>query len=409
MATWHDIWEEPKNIFGRYDRWRRKNLDDTRAGYLLTQPNRITPSTFKEAIYRNENLRNSLADVIRNVGLSGRELMTSTGGKSPRLIPITDPRELSDRIVELIDPNNTKIPDVAKVKFNDEINRIKGEWENHDFHARANRRWENGKKIPFSNLRYNAELAKQNLAKLGKGLKLGSYLDLALLANDLHNADDQQDAFEDFIGYRKDDPSDTNKYFHLGDHIVNAGVGAGIGALASGLTGTGLLSGAAAGALGAVAPTAALAGGYYLGSKLDKATGASDKIAKFLRNHFYDMDEEKAKLAKAEEDAKNDPEVMKAWEYLHARDALMKEKGISKQEANRILDADKQRKIVKDYAQKFMNEFIGIDPSNATDDSDVADGFDTVVDNDKQMEAAKGLYTAKPRVDFLSQLADLYK
>lgn len=401
MATWNDIWEEPQNILGRYQRWRRKNLDDTRAGYLLTQPDVVLPSTFREAVYRNPHLRDRLAQIIRDDSGLGNDLLTETTGtgRGRTTRTLTGP-DLSRRLLELINPNDTRIDPELRPKFDERVNRIKEIWENNDFAARANRRWENGKKIPFSNFRYNSELAKQNLAKLGKGLKLGSYLDLFLLAKDLHDADDQQDAFEDFIGYRKDDPSDTNKYFHLGDHIVNAGIGAGIGGLAAQLTGTGLLSGAAAGALGAVAPTAALAGGYWLGSKLDKATGASDKVAKFLRNHFYDMDEEKAKLAKAEEDARNDPEVMKAWEYLHARDALMKERGLSKQEANRILDADKQRKMIKDYAQKFKL----ID----TDDSDVADGFDAAAANDKQMEAAKGVYETTPRVDFLSQLADIY-
>lgn len=374
MATWQEIGQEPGNIFRRFLEWRNRNIANTEAGYLLTRPNVIAPASFNEAIYTDANLRDELIRTIRRYRVEDNELRRLARNANGR--NALNNGDLERKIIELIDPNNKNVPSELKNKLNARIEDIRRNWENaHGANARANSRWENGKRIPFSNFKYNTELAKQNWSKLGKGLKAGGYLGALLLANDLYNAKDKQGAFEDFIGwtspreqmkermmeqvsspsvlgtnmgatlFKLKSPEEQEAYLKrfnnekelsLTPYITNAGIGAGIGGLGGLITGTGVGTGAIAGAAGGVASLAALAGGYALGSYMDQKMGISDYWAKKAWDFFHGDD-----LAKADEAAANNSEVIKARAQIALKHDLRKKYN--------YLTAEQANNIASDY------------------------------------------------------------
>lgn len=137
----------------------------------------------------------------------------------------------------------------------------------------------------------------------------------------------------------------TNKIANsmAGGGIFGAGLGALQGALAGTGAGAGALGGLAAGATAGLGLGAAGLGGYALGRAVDNATGGALSSGMSRASDWATgLDEVYDNQKKALTSSATTPEYLRQVKWLNQRNDLMKKYGISRMEANDIMEGRRQ-------------------------------------------------------------------
>lgn len=352
MASPWDLSREVSgNLWDALRQWRQNRIDINKAGTFLTNPNIADTGYFEDWLFNDKQLggrRDRIIDIINKH--EGKNVFVKTGKKGGTT-PLSE-AEIADKIKRYVDPNdNNTSPTIKRKILNDK--QFKSVLADFNRDVATQSLYDNSRRIPGSSMRTNSALMQQRLGML-KGLgKLSHAIQLPMFAYDLYNADDKQSAFENFIGWTSPrerernrwtwegvSPEDRERFLQrysdekdidLTPYATNAIAGAGIGALGGWATGAGIGTGAVTGALAGVAPMAALAAGYGLGSYIDKETGASSKISKLAWDILHGDDNAEADLKAA-----TNPEVVKARQQIALKKELMQKYGLNAVKANNI-------------------------------------------------------------------------
>lgn len=352
MASPWDLSREVSgNLWDALRQWRQNRIDINSAGTFLSNPDIADTKYFEDWLFNDDKLggrRDRIIDIINKY--EGRDVFVKPGKKGGT----TQLRkaEIADKIKRYVDPDDINTsPTIKRNILNDkQFKSILNDF-NRDVAIQSN--FDNSRRIPGSSLRANSALMEQRLGMLKNLGKLSNAIQLPMLAYDLYSADDKQGALERSIGWASPrelianypaiqnmPPEERERYLNnfsnekqlnFTPYLFSGATGAGIGALGGWLTGAGAATGAVTGAAAGIAPLAALATGYGVGSYIDQQTGASSEIARLAWDLLHGND-----AIEADIQAATNPEVVKARQQIALKKELMQKYGLNAIKANNI-------------------------------------------------------------------------
>ena len=208
----------------------------------------------------------------------------------------------------------------------------------------------NNASFRLGNTGYAADAALDNAGRVGKAALNNKKTVLATAAGvpvvDYALSDEDLDDW------------DITDLFSPSSLAVDAGIGAGVGALAG--------TGATIGATTAIAPMVGLGAGYGAGRLIDNATGGalSSGVSKF-GDWTSGLDEIYDNQRNALTSSATSPEYLKQVKWLNQRNGLMEKYGISRMEANDIMEGRKEMPSV-DEVIAHSDDPTGDDPNYIT-------------------------------------------